>query len=71
MPRNVGRIDRTVRVIVGLVLLALAFVGPQTFWGYIGLLPLITGIAGYCPLYQALRISTNPKTRQQAATRAV
>ena len=60
MPRNEGTIDRALRIIVGLILLALVFVGPKTMWGLIGLIPLATGLIGYCPLYQILGISTCP-----------
>lgn len=60
MKTNEGTIDRVLRVIVGLGLLSLAFVGPQTPWGYIGLVPLLTGIVGVCPLYSVLGINTCP-----------
>lgn len=49
MPVNVGTIDRALRAIVGLVLIALVFVGPQTPWGWIGLVPLLTAVVGFCP----------------------
>ena len=55
---NEGLADRVIRVGVGLVVLSLAFVGPQTPWGYLGLIPLITGIVGYCPAYRLLGINT-------------
>lgn len=48
---NVGNVDRVVRVVLGLGLLLLVFVGPETPWGYLGLLPLVTGLVGYSPLY--------------------
>ncbi len=51
MPINVGTIDRALRAIVGLVLIALVFVGPQTAWGWIGLVPLLTAVVGFCPAY--------------------
>ncbi|MDQ2103004.1 YgaP family membrane protein [Azospirillum isscasi] len=51
MPVNVGTIDRALRAIVGLVLIALVFVGPQTAWGWIGLVPLLTAVVGFCPAY--------------------
>lgn len=56
--RNLGNIDRMVRIVAGLGLLSLVFVGPQTPWGYIGLVPLLTGIVGFCPAYCALGLST-------------
>lgn len=58
--RNEGTADRVVRVVVGAGLLSLAFIGPQTAWGYIGLVPLITGLAGTCPAYSLFGISTCP-----------
>ncbi len=48
------------RSVAGLVLLALAFVGPKTWLGLVGIVPLITGLAGYCPLYRVLGIKTCP-----------
>lgn len=57
---NEGRIDRTLRVMAGLALIALVFVGPQTPWGWIGLVPLITGLIGWCPAYTLLGIRTCP-----------
>ena len=58
LPRNEGTVDRALRVIVGLGLLSLVFVGPQTPWGWIGLLPLTTGLVGSCPAYTAFGWST-------------
>src|SRR5690606_38985888 len=58
MNRNVGSIDRAVRIIVGIVLIALVFVGPQTPWGWIGLLPLATALVGWCPAYSLFGIRT-------------
>ncbi len=55
---NEGLVDRLLRIAVGLFVLALAFVGPQTPWGYLGLIPLITGLVGFCPLYRLLGINT-------------
>ncbi|GHG88552.1 YgaP family membrane protein [Pseudodonghicola xiamenensis] len=60
MPRNEGTLDRAIRIIVGLILLALVFVGPKTMWGLIGLIPLLTGVLGYCPLYQIFGLNTCP-----------
>lgn len=55
---NEGTLDRVVRVVVGLVLLSLVFVGPHTALGWIGVVPLLTGLVGYCPLYRVLGINT-------------
>ncbi len=60
-PKNEHRIERTIRVLAGLVLLSLVFVGPKTLWGLVGILPLVTGLAGTCPLYTLMGISTCPK----------
>jgi len=58
MKINEGTVDRILRVIVGLCILSLAFVGPKTPLGYLGLVPLITGVVGFCPLYAILKINT-------------
>jgi hypothetical protein len=65
MQRNEGTIDRAVRVIAGLGILSLAFVGPQTPWGWLGLVPLVTGIVGVCPAYSLVGIRTCPAPREQ------
>jgi hypothetical protein len=56
--RNEGNLDRLVRIVVGLVLLGLVFAGPKTPFGWIGLVPLFTGIFGFCPAYRLLGINT-------------
>lgn len=58
MSINEGRLDRTLRVILGLVLISLVFVGPHTVWGWVGVVPLLTGIFGFCPLYRLVGINT-------------
>jgi len=58
MTKNEGIIDRVARVIVGLALLSIVFVGPQTLWGLIGIVPLVTGLVGTCPVYSILGIRT-------------
>jgi hypothetical protein len=58
MTRNEGTIDRALRIVLGLGLIALVFVGPQTPWGWVGLVPLLTGLVGFCPLYRVLGINT-------------
>ena len=55
---NEGTVDRALRITVGLGLLAIAFVGPKTPWGYIGIVPLATGLLGNCPVYSILGINT-------------
>ncbi len=56
--KNVGTVDKVIRIILGLVLIALVFVGPQTPWGWIGIVPLVTGLIGFCPLYSVLGMNT-------------
>lgn len=58
LPPNMSATDRMVRVLVGLILLSLTVLGPKSPWGYIGLVPLITGLVGSCPLYTVLGWST-------------
>ncbi len=58
MTRNEGTLDRALRIILGLALISLVFVGPQTPWGWVGLIPLVTGAVGTCPLYSIFGIST-------------
>lgn len=60
MTRNEGTLDRAARIILGLILLSLTVVGPQTMWGLIGIVPLLTGLVGSCPLYNIFGISTCP-----------
>ncbi len=61
LPRNEGTLDRTLRVALGLTLLALAFVGPKTPWGFVGVVPLFTGLIGSCPLYTVFGFRTTSK----------
>ena len=60
MPTNEGTIDRVLRIVVGLGILSLVFVGPQTPWGWIGVVPLLTGLVGYCPAYSLIGLNTCP-----------
>ena len=55
---NIGRIERVLRAVVGLGLIAIIFVGPKTAWGYLGLVPLATAILGWCPTYALFGINT-------------
>ena len=58
MGKNVGTVDRVLRIVVGLILIALVFVGPQTPWGWIGVVPIVTALIGWCPAYRVLGIRT-------------
>jgi hypothetical protein len=62
--RNEAGWDRIARVIVGVVLVSLMFVGPQTAWGLLGFIPLVTGAFGFCPAYRLVGISTCPADPQ-------
>lgn len=55
---NEGTLDRAVRIVVGIALIAAVFVGPHTPLGWLGLIPLVTGFAGTCPAYGCLGVST-------------
>ena len=57
---NEGALDRTLRVIAGIALIALTLTGAISAWGWIGIVPLATGAVGLCPLYSLLGISTCP-----------
>ncbi len=61
LPLNEGTVDRAFRVILGLGLIAIAFIGPKTPWGYLGIIPLATAFLGSCPLYTLLGVSTCAK----------
>lgn len=56
---NIGKNERIIRAIVGLALLSLVFIGPQTPWGWLGLVLLATAAVGWCPPYSLLGINTN------------
>ena len=58
MKVNVGTVDRVVRIVVGLALIGLAAAGTIGAWGYIGILPLLTGFLRICPAYSLLGIDT-------------
>lgn len=60
MTRNEGTLDRAARIVLGLVLLSLTVIGPKTMWGLVGLIPLLTGLVGSCPLYTILGLNTCP-----------
>ena len=58
MTKNIGDVERIIRIVLGVGILALAFVGPQSPWAYLGILPVLTGLVGWCPPYALLGIST-------------
>jgi len=66
MERNIGTLERALRVSGGIVLLAMVVAGPQTVWGLLGILPLLTGLSGWCPPYSVLGINTCRAHRRSA-----
>lgn len=65
MQTNAGTFDRILRIVAGLALLSLVFTGPQSLWGLVGLVPLLTGLAGICPAYSLLGIRTCKVTNRE------
>lgn len=65
MAVNEGTLDRAIRVVAGIALLALVFVGPKTLVGLVGIIPLATGIVGFCPLYKLVGLSTTRVEQRQ------
>jgi hypothetical protein len=64
LPTNEHPVERVLRVILGLGVMSLVFMGPKTPWGYLGLVPLATGLLGSCPLYTLFGWSTCPAKRR-------
>lgn len=58
MKANAGSLDRTLRIVAGIALVALAATGTVGAWGWIGVVPLATGLFGYCPAYSLFGINT-------------
>ena len=58
MTKNIGNIERIIRIVGGLVLIALSATGTVGVWGWLGLVPLATGLVGWCPPYSLLGINT-------------
>lgn len=61
MNKNIGIADKIIRLIVGFALLGIYFWGPQTAWGLIGIVPILTALVGYCPVYSPIKLSTFKK----------
>jgi hypothetical protein len=64
MKMNVGTLDRVLRIIAGLVLIGLAATGTVGLWGYIGVVPLLTGLFRFCPAYTLLGLNTCPMDKR-------
>ena len=60
MKKYIGGIDKILRIVVGLILITLAAIGTIGVWGWIGVVPLLTGLFGTCPLYSMLGMNTCP-----------
>jgi hypothetical protein len=60
MKTNVGGIDKILRIAVGIALIAMAYMNVVGVWGYIGVVPLLTGLIGWCPVYPMFGISSCP-----------
>ncbi len=58
MKKNVGNVDRIIRLVVGVSILSTTVVGPQTLWGLVGIVPILTAFISFCPLYLPLGINT-------------
>jgi hypothetical protein len=58
MKKNIGGLERAARIVLGGAILSLAFFGPQSSWAYLGIIPLVTGMIGWCPAYTIFGIST-------------
>jgi hypothetical protein len=58
MTQNEGSLDRVIRIALGLALLSMVLVGPRTWFGLVGIVPLATGLVGFCPLYRLLGVRT-------------
>lgn len=64
MKSNVGGMDKILRIVAGVVLLALAIMGIGAPWTFIGIVPLVTGLMGWCPAYMLLGLNTCPLKKQ-------
>ena len=64
LPLNEGPADRIIRLLLGLAVITLVFVGPKTPWGWLGLIPIGTALFGFCPLYAVRGIRTCPAPKR-------
>lgn len=65
MKANVGGIDRILRIVAGIILVALAFTGTIGAWGYLGVIVLATGVFSFCGAYTLLGINTCPMKAEE------
>lgn len=66
MKTNLNTLDRWLRVVVGALIFSLGFWGPQTPWAWLGLVLVVTGLVGHCPIYTLLGLSSCPRDRGSA-----
>ncbi|MBN2366482.1 MAG: DUF2892 domain-containing protein [Calditrichaeota bacterium] len=64
MLKNMGKLDRIIRLVIGIILISLIFWGPQTYWGLLGVILIITSFIGFCPAYWPFKISTRKNKEQ-------
>lgn len=69
MKKNIGNLERIIRIVAGLAIISLAFWGPKSLWAYLGAVPLLTGLVGWCPPYAMLGISTCKQTAKTSSGR--
>lgn len=65
LTKNIGSLDRILRIVIGIVVLSLVFIGPKTMLGYIGLVLIVTAFINFCPLYAMLGLKTCSKQTGQ------
>jgi len=65
MNKNVGGIDKILRIVAGVALIALTVMGVLPVWGYIGIVPVATGLMGWCPIYPLLGLNTCPMKKPE------
>ncbi|MBN2804724.1 MAG: DUF2892 domain-containing protein [Deltaproteobacteria bacterium] len=70
LPNNEHNIERLIRLIIGAAALSLVFVGPKTMWGLIGIIPIMTGLIGSCPIYTLLGVSTCKISKEKDQTKS-
>jgi hypothetical protein len=58
MKKNIGSLERVIRIVAGIAILCLAFAGPKSPWAYLGIVPFSTGLIGWCPAYAVFGFST-------------
>ncbi len=70
MNKNIGAVERSIRIIAGIGILSLAFVGPKSAWAYLGIVPLATGLIGWCPPYALFGVSTCKNCKEKHSVRS-